>query len=154
MTTKAIGPSCATATTGTRRATGCSWCAWRRSSPRISTLNQLASLGGGHRAERSAPTDSWIIVDESEEFIRHHVATTGWAVEYVTAGGDDAPAFAYTVGLYRNFGHPEIILFGLQPDVAQGVLNNCGHRAAGGATMHSIRRSAMSSTNTRCGFAP
>ena len=99
------------------------------------TLNQLASLGCSERAERSAPTEPWAIVDESEEFIRHHVATTGWAVEYVLAGDDEAPSFAYTVGLYRNFGHPEIILFGLQPDVAQGVLNGCGHRVAGGVSL-------------------
>lgn len=37
---------------------------------------------------------------------------------------DDAgPGFAYTVGLYRSFGHPEVIIVGLRREVMHDVLN-------------------------------
>ncbi len=36
----------------------------------------------------------------------------GWFVIKVGAG-ESEPAFAYSIGFYENFKHPEIILFGL-----------------------------------------
>jgi hypothetical protein len=36
----------------------------------------------------------------------------------------DSPTFAYTVGLYRTFGHPEIIMLGLGLDLMHRLLND------------------------------
>ena len=36
----------------------------------------------------------------------------------------DSPAFAYTVGLCRTFGHPEVIMFGLGLDTMHQLLND------------------------------
>lgn len=36
----------------------------------------------------------------------------------------DSPTFAYTVGLFRTFGHPEIIMLGLALDMMHRVLNH------------------------------
>lgn len=39
-------------------------------------------------------------------------------------GDDYVPGFAYTIGLYERFGHPEIIVFGLRQEVLSDLLNN------------------------------
>lgn len=66
----------------------------------------------------------------------------GWAITYV--GGDscsrpgcdcgpgDGPSFAYTTGLF-GLGHPELLVFGVEPHTASGLLNDLGSRIKGGA---------------------
>lgn len=44
---------------------------------------------------------------------------------------DATPAYAFSVGLYLNYGHPELIIFGL-PDGAGSIINNVRNRAAAG----------------------
>lgn len=57
----------------------------------------------------------------------------GWAVQGVLPNvGDTDPPFSYTVGL-TNFGHPEIIVFGVDPrDAGIALLNNLGERVRAG----------------------
>lgn len=54
------------------------------------------------------------------------IARYGWAVQGVF-GSPDAPGFSYTVGLSQK-GLPEIIVFGLPPQVAHVFLNSLGRR--------------------------
>jgi Domain of unknown function (DUF4262) len=49
--------------------------------------------------------------------VRKRLATYGWTVQTV----DGWPPFAYTIGLWR-LGHPELVLFGLEPQKAYGLL--------------------------------
>ena len=51
----------------------------------------------------------------------------GWFVTKVGAG-DGEPAFAYSMGFYENFHHPEIILFGLDLEAMHLVINDAGAR--------------------------
>ena len=37
---------------------------------------------------------------------------------------DYSPSFAYSIGLYKTYNHPEIICFGLPKDLAHGVIND------------------------------
>ena len=46
----------------------------------------------------------------------------------------DNPTFSYTTGLLEKFNHPEIIIFGLHPEVAQEFLNLLRDRIADGET--------------------
>ncbi|MBK8110785.1 MAG: DUF4262 domain-containing protein [Saprospiraceae bacterium] len=39
---------------------------------------------------------------------------------------DNGPGFAYSVGLFKTFNHPEIIIIGLKPDLAHILINNIG----------------------------
>jgi Domain of unknown function (DUF4262) len=39
------------------------------------------------------------------------------------AGGNDWPEFAYSVGLFESYDHPEVIVLGLPSDVAHHILN-------------------------------
>jgi len=49
----------------------------------------------------------------------------GWHVLKVLED-DRGPGFAYSVGLFKNFEHPEIIIIGLKPDLAHILINNIG----------------------------
>lgn len=65
-----------------------------------------------------------------------HVArcreTPGWAVIGVGGDGPDSPPFAYTVGLWAAFGHAELLLAGLEYQMAAELLNNTGTLIAAG----------------------
>lgn len=56
----------------------------------------------------------------------YDIDTTGWHVLKVLAG-ENGPGFVYSVGLYKTFKHPEIIIIGLNPDNAHILINNIGH---------------------------
>ena len=59
--------------------------------------------------------------------IRGLVREGGWLVQAV----DGWPPFAYTIGLWSR-GLPELCVFGLDPSVAQRVLNGLGDAVAAG----------------------
>ena len=60
--------------------------------------------------------------------LRDIVTEHGWAVQGVL----DEPPLSYTVGLLASYGHPELVVRGLPPDVAQSVLNGLGSRVRQG----------------------
>ena len=64
------------------------------------------------------------VAREHYDLISEIIDRCGLMVQWVGAGAD-TPAFAYTVGLAK-LDHPELIIFGLSPQTAQGVLNSMG----------------------------
>lgn len=86
--------------------------------------------------------EAWLDQEEARltETIRRH----GWAVQYVgghecsrpgcDAPPDDGPPFAYTTGLF-GLGHPELLIVGVDPETARGVLNTLGERIRNGETL-------------------
>lgn len=78
---------------------------------------------------------------DTDEFITRHVRDTGWAVLKILEGESETePAFAYTVGLFRNYGHPELILFGLPLDDMHLMLNDCGKLVKAGQRLQPGQR--------------
>jgi hypothetical protein len=70
------------------------------------------------------------------------VRSVGWAVVMVgpcgpTDADGEAPAFAYTVGL-ADRGHPELMVMGFAPDVAQPVLNAAAQRVKEGVRFQNM----------------
>jgi hypothetical protein len=63
---------------------------------------------------------------QTEREIRRIVKEFGWYVALFEAN-TATPAFAYTIGLWNNFEHPEIISFGLSLDTLGAILNNAGN---------------------------
>ncbi|WP_210520213.1 DUF4262 domain-containing protein [Hymenobacter terricola] len=62
---------------------------------------------------------------QAEINIKNDVKKHGWTVCLFEA--DTAtPAFAYTIGLWKNFNHPELIAFGLPLDTMHAILNDAG----------------------------
>jgi hypothetical protein len=62
---------------------------------------------------------------EHDDKILWMVETFGWALESVLPRPDltpPSPAYAYTVGLEKLFGFPEVAVFGLTPVAARGLV--------------------------------
>ncbi|HIE22588.1 MAG TPA: DUF4262 domain-containing protein [Acidimicrobiia bacterium] len=86
-----------------------------------------------------ARTQAWL--DQWDAMVTEKIRTHGWFIQYVfdgecfhpgCDGGDSGePPFAYTVGLF-GLDHPELLIFGLPPETASGVLNTLGGRIRNG----------------------
>jgi hypothetical protein len=66
-----------------------------------------------------------------ERKIVSDVKKDGWHVMNVLPERDE-PGWAFTIGLYETFRHPEVILFGLRGDTMHHLLNNVGEAVKGG----------------------
>jgi hypothetical protein len=67
--------------------------------------------------------------------VRERIAKYGWTVIGVFADIEaqpPVPSFAYTVGLTETRQHPELVIVGLPPDVAQAVLAGACERIKAG----------------------
>lgn len=83
----------------------------------------------------NARTQAWL--DQEDARIKSVIRRHGWAIEYIgggccsvpgcDGGDDEGPPFAYTVGLF-GLGHPELLVFGLDPETACSLLNSAGDR--------------------------
>ncbi|GAB4045683.1 DUF4262 domain-containing protein [Spirosoma litoris] len=60
-----------------------------------------------------------------KEKIEKDVKLHGWIVYNII--DKTLPTFAYTVGLYATFGHPEIIISGLRKEIGHQILNDIGN---------------------------
>jgi hypothetical protein len=55
-------------------------------------------------------------------------------VKIVSSRPTSTPDWAFTIGLHQNFAHPEVVVFGLRPELAHNLLNDVrdlvgeGHR--------------------------
>jgi hypothetical protein len=89
-----------------------------------------------------ARTQAWL--DQEDARVAAMIRRYGWAIEYVGGGScsapgcdgghSDGPAFAYTVGLF-GLNHPELLIFGVPPGTAAGVLNTLGERIRSGEAL-------------------
>ena len=70
-------------------------------------------------------------MDEHEAQVLADVDRFGWSVMKVS--NDLGPDFAYSAGIYRTLGHPEIILFGLPLEIMHRLINDVGDRVRTGA---------------------
>ncbi len=62
------------------------------------------------------------------------IQTYGWAVILIEAT-NYLPSFAYTVGLWKNFNHPELISFGMTTKTLHSILNIGGKLVKDGYKM-------------------
>jgi len=86
--------------------------------------------------------------DRVAEF-RADVATYGWIVIKVSANAAPDPDFAYSIGLFQSFGHPEVILVGLPLEIAHTIINDVGGaiRAGGRFTAGSVSEQFLEGYN-------
>ena len=109
------------------------------------SLRELADLPKGWGAERDAPGLPWrrssihgADEDEDRDFVAG-IEEHGWRVVLIPED-EEGPGFAYSVGLFRTFGHPEIILLGLDLDLMHGLIDNMGEDVRNGASFTPGRR--------------
>ena len=64
------------------------------------------------------------------------VESYGWHVIKVMAD-ENGPGFGYSVGLFKTFGHPEIIIIGLNLDLIHSIINGIGEDLRDGKVFRS-----------------
>ncbi|MDM0108198.1 DUF4262 domain-containing protein [Variovorax sp. J22R24] len=67
--------------------------------------------------------------------LRRRVAREGWAMAGVGTR-NAAVTYVYTVGLQKTFKHPDLIMFGIAPAQAMGVLDVIVQRVKEGEPVH------------------
>lgn len=72
--------------------------------------------------------------DLLDEQIYREVLSDGCSILSFSSSAT-APEFTYSVGLYLNFLHPEILLMGLHPDTARGIISRIREEAIKGQTI-------------------
>lgn len=77
-------------------------------------------------------------LSKSKRKMLHDVDSFGWQVIKVCG---EFPEWAYSVGMFKNFRHPEIIIFGLPPNLMHSIINAIGE---------GIRKHGKLSLNQRC----
>lgn len=95
------------------------------------SLNELAGMCPHWEAERETPGASWRVHDGMEDIVHANVAKYGCHVMMIDE--DDArPGFAFSIGLTKTYGQPELICFGLRTKVMHSMINDVASRYARG----------------------
>jgi hypothetical protein len=97
---------------------------------------ELADLPLGWVAVRASPGEPWqrtpaVTEDDGEQKLISDIEEFGWHVLKIPEG-DEGPSFAYSVGLFRTFNHPEIVIFGLDRDLMHRMINLIGEEVRQG----------------------
>lgn len=115
------------------------------------SLNGIADLARFHTATRISAEAPWVVHDDMEDAVRDNIKEHGWHGMKVPE--DDAgPGFVYTIGLYRTFGHPEMICIGLPLDVAHQGLWECARHIRAGGTLGDGCEFWEAFQDARCAF--
>jgi hypothetical protein len=69
--------------------------------------------------------------DDIERKLVSDIEEFGWHVIKIFED-DEGPAFAYSIGLFKNFSHPEIIVFGLDVNLMHRMINLVGEEVRQG----------------------
>ena len=65
---------------------------------------------------------------DAERKFQEIIAEHGWHVMQVRNREDETgPTFSYSTGLWKNFKHPELIIFGLSEELEHVMINNAGY---------------------------
>ncbi|MBA2079490.1 MAG: DUF4262 domain-containing protein [Rhodanobacter sp.] len=89
--------------------------------------------------------------DESEQKVLDDIAKFGWHCISIFAEGEEAE-YSFTVGLFQSFGHPELIIFGLAPQVAHQILCIAADAARSGHPLDLAQPSDALVNNYLCCF--
>ena len=100
------------------------------------SILELADLPLGWVAERVGPGEPWqrapaVTEEDRERKLVSDIEEVGWHVIMVSED-DKEPSFAYSIGLFRTFDHPEIVVFGLDLEVMHRIINLIGEEVRQG----------------------
>lgn len=102
------------------------------SDPAPKTAPDPALLHGGGKTVADPRHDRGMCImcngaslDEVRFDLHGRIERHGWAVQYV-AEESIGRSWAYTIGLAAGFDHPELVVVGLEPEPAGGLLNVLG----------------------------
>jgi hypothetical protein len=104
---------------------------WERAVALDPSVGELSGMCPHWEAERDAPDAPWSIHDRMEDIVRENVAKYGCHVMLIDED-DTNPAFAFSIGLTRTYGQPELICFGLRSKLMHSMINEVASRYARG----------------------
>jgi hypothetical protein len=87
-----------------------------------------------------------------DEMVLSKIKKGGWGV-IACPEEKDSPPFAFTIGLFEKFGHPEIILFGMDSRESAKALNFMGARIQDGEVFKALQ-AYNDVLTSQCMFAP
>jgi len=91
-------------------------------------------------------------LDDHERQMLDDIAKYGWHVVGI-ASDEKYPAWAFSVGLFETFGHPEVLLKGLKVETLMGMVNLVGERVKSGEVFQPKRRyNSTVAENLDCRF--
>ena len=94
-------------------------------------------------------------IDKDELLIQTKDNIEKYGLQVIMVQGTKySPSFAYSIGLYKTFKHPEIICFGLPPDVAHGIINDVADLIRQGKTMHTYQTQDNIFKDSKAEFLP
>jgi len=70
--------------------------------------------------------------NKGEEDNLRHVREYGCSIINVAGGNEKELPFSYSVGLFANYNHPELILFGMRGEQAGAIINEVRYHVADG----------------------
>ena len=73
--------------------------------------------------------------NKSEQKVIDDIANYGWHCVNIHPEGENV-GYAFTIGLFKNYGHPELIIFGLSAKVAHQILSVAANTAKSGAPLN------------------
>lgn len=86
------------------------------------------------------------------------IATKGWAVEAVSPRTDcdpPVPGYTYSIGLPAAVGFPEVVVFGLTPSAATGLIDLVADLCGGGTEIPlGVEVTGLYDSGLRAAFAP
>jgi len=71
------------------------------------------------------------VPDEVEQRVQADIERHGWHVVVVPPEAD-SPGWAHSIGLWQRFEHPELLVFGSEPQQLGALVNALGERVRGG----------------------
>lgn len=90
--------------------------------------------------------------NESEQKVIDDIAEYGWHCVNIHPEGEHV-GYAFTIGLFQSYGHPELIIFGLSAKVAHQILAIAANAAKSGEPLDLLRPTETLIDGYECCFA-
>ena len=103
----------------------------------LSLVLIYASLGGAMASEfMDAIPNEFSLPNPESDYDKNLLKTlesVGWHNVHISEEGN-SPAFAFSIGHFYKFNHPEVIVIGLKPEISQQLLNIVAIKVVGANT--------------------
>ena len=90
-------------------------------------------------------------LDASDRKLLSSIERVGWHVVMVPEEGN-TPGWAFSVGLFQSFSHPEVVVFGLPLELSGQVINSIGEEIRAGKTFEAGSEHREILDEVRCTF--
>ncbi len=92
-------------------------------------------------------------LDDSDRKLLHDVEDVGWHVVLIPPE-EGKPGWAFSIGLFHSFGHPEVVVFGLPLELLGAVVNGVGEEVQAGKRFEAGQEHPDILEGVRCAFRP